>query len=88
MQGSGCGRAPGKHGGHELAAAAHAELVERRGQVLLDGVAEMCSSSTICRVECPLMTSATTRDCAPVSPYALSSSELICAAGVGSTMPI
>jgi hypothetical protein len=37
----------------------------------------------------PLMTSATTRDCAPVSPYALSSSELSCAAGVGSmTMPI
>src|SRR6266705_1493547 len=52
-------------------------------------LAEMCSSSTICRVEWPLMTSATTRDCAPVSPYALSSSELSCAAGVGSmTMPI
>ena len=31
-------RAPGEHGGHELAAAAHTELVERRGQVLLDGV--------------------------------------------------
>jgi len=31
-------RAPGEHGGHELTAAAHAELVERRGQVLLDGV--------------------------------------------------
>jgi hypothetical protein len=30
--------APGEHGGHELAAAAHAELVERRGQVFLDGV--------------------------------------------------
>jgi pimeloyl-ACP methyl ester carboxylesterase len=30
--------APGEHGGHELAAAAHTELVERRGQVLLDGV--------------------------------------------------
>jgi hypothetical protein len=52
-------------------------------------LAEMCSSSTICLVERPLMTSATTRDWAPVSPYALSSSELICAAGVGSTtMPI
>lgn len=35
------------------------------------------------------MTSATARNCAPVSPYALSSSELIYAAGVGSTtMPI
>ena len=30
--------APGEHGGDELAPAAHAELVERRGQVLLDGV--------------------------------------------------
>jgi branched-chain amino acid transport system ATP-binding protein len=30
--------APGEHGRHELTAAAHAELVERRGQVLLDGV--------------------------------------------------
>ena len=28
----------GEHGGHELAAAAYAELVEGRGQVLLDGV--------------------------------------------------
>jgi hypothetical protein len=35
---AGHGRAPCKHGGHELAAAAHAELVERRGQVLLNGV--------------------------------------------------
>ena len=35
------------------------------------------------------MTSATTRDSAPASPYALSSSKLISAAGVGSmTMPI
>src|SRR6201987_4392016 len=31
-------RAPGEHGGHEVAPAAHAELVESRGQVLLDGV--------------------------------------------------
>ena len=30
--------APGEDGGHELASAAHAELIERRGQVLLDGV--------------------------------------------------
>ena len=30
--------APGEHGGHKLAAAAHAELVERRGKVLLDRV--------------------------------------------------
>jgi len=30
--------ASGEHGGDEFASAAHAELVERRGQVLLDGV--------------------------------------------------
>ncbi len=46
-------------------------------------LAEMCNSWTIWRVECPLITRATTRDWASVRPYALSSSELICVAGGG-----
>jgi hypothetical protein len=59
---------PGEHSGDELAAAADAELVKAAVRCSCTVLADMCSSLTIWRVECPLATRATTRDWAVVRP--------------------